>query len=79
MSTFGVEMTDKEECLDTEYIGVASLDADEAIVLKLRAEGPGITGDGTLVYPKGHPDYDKILEHTGPLQIGISVPVRPWD
>ena len=61
-------------------IGSATMTADGTIILDLRAEGPGgTTGDARLVYPRGHRQYDKILEHLGGLRAGETKPVPPFD
>lgn len=60
-------------------IGVASLDAEDAIVLDLRAsDGRGILGDGRIVCPTGDPRYAEVLSHLGGLAPGESKPVPPW-
>jgi hypothetical protein len=60
-------------------IGAASLDADGAITLDLRAsDGRGILGDARLVCPKGDPRYADLLAHLGGLVPGESKPVPPW-
>ena len=60
-------------------IGQATMRADGAIILDLRATAPGIHGDGRLVYPRAHPRYQEILKHLGGLKPGQSKPVPPWD
>jgi hypothetical protein len=60
-------------------IGTAEMKSDGTIVLRLRAELPGGgSGEGQLVYPKTHPDYQKILDHVSPIAPGETVLVRPW-
>ena len=60
-------------------IGTAEMKPDGTIVLRLRAELPGGgSGEGQLVYPPGHLDYKKILEHVSPIAPGETVAVRPW-
>jgi hypothetical protein len=62
-----------------ESIGAATMKDDGTIVLRLRASSPhGSVGEGTLVYPPTHPDYQSILSHIGPLRKGQTVPVKPW-
>jgi len=61
------------------HIGIAWMEPDGTIKLKLRAVGPaGIKGDGLLSYPANHEQYQSILDHIGPLQPGETVPVLPW-
>lgn len=62
-----------------DAIGVATMEPDGTIVLQLRAEGPGVIGDGLLRYPRGHAQYDEVLAHLGGLTVGQSKAVPPWD
>lgn len=62
-----------------QIIGVAWMEEDGTIVLRLRAEGPdGLRGTGMLTYPKNHPQYAEIMAHVGPLEPGEHKPVAPW-
>jgi hypothetical protein len=62
-----------------ESIGVASMEPDGTIVLRLIARGPGgMTGEGLLRYPRSHPQYKEILNHVGPMQPGEARSVAPW-
>lgn len=54
------------------------MDENLTISMKLRAEGPGVIGVGTLVYPKDHPNYAEILSHLGPMKPGQEVNVLPF-
>ncbi|WP_374571175.1 hypothetical protein [Phenylobacterium sp.] len=64
---------------DCPAIGVARLEADGAVVLRLTAEGPGgLHGDGMLRYAPSDPGYQAVREHIGPLKPGETVPVCPW-
>jgi hypothetical protein len=68
-----------EEQSPKESIGVATMKDDGTIVLRLRAKTPqGGLGEGTLVYPPTHPQYQNILSHIGPIRKGETVPVKPW-
>jgi hypothetical protein len=63
----------------SEPIGVATMKDDGTIVLRLRAKTPqGGIGEGSLVYPPTHPQYQNILSHIGPIGKGQTVPVKPW-
>ncbi len=59
-------------------IGMARMLPDGTIVLDLRAETGGATGDAQFRYPKEHPQYREILEHVGGLEPGQEKPVPPW-
>ena len=62
-----------------ESIGVATMEADGTIVLRLIARGPGgLRGEGVLRYPVDRPKYQEILDHVGPLKPGELRPVAPW-
>ena len=68
---------EEEKLKDT--IGIATMKDDGTIVLRLRAKSPhGTVGEGTLVYPPTHPQYQNILSHIGPIRRGQTVPVKPW-
>ncbi len=77
--SFGIAALGAEPKSEPATIGTAEMKADGTIVLRLRAELPGGgSGEGQLVYPPGHPDYKKILEHVTPIAPGQTVLVRPW-
>ena len=58
---------------------MATMQADGAIVLYLRATGPGgIAGDGQVTYLPFDPRYQEVLAHLGGLKPGQSKPVPPW-
>ena len=70
---------DVEEEKPKDSIGVATMNDDGTIVLRLRTKSPhGGVGEGTLVYPPTHPQYQNILSHIGPIRKGQTVPVKPW-
>lgn len=60
-------------------IGVATMQADRTLVLRLRAETEdGATGEGYFTYAPGDADYESVLVHVGGLAPGQSKPVAPW-
>lgn len=60
-------------------IGVAKMQEDRTIVLRLRAESEdGATGEGYFTYASGDKDYESVLRHVGGLVPGQSKPVPPW-
>jgi hypothetical protein len=62
-----------------ESIGVATMQADGTLVLRLRAETEdGATGEGYFTYAPGDTDYASVLQHLGGLAPGESKPVPPW-
>jgi hypothetical protein len=73
-------------CADTpdrgktmDWFGMAMMRSDRTVVLQLRSRGPGGEVAETLLeYPPSHPDYRKILEHTGRLEVGVWKSVPPW-
>ena len=66
--------------MQSEYIGIAEMEADGTIVLRLNAplDGGATVGHGYFSYPIGAPQYQDILRHVGPLEPGENKPVRPW-
>lgn len=61
-----------------DSIGVARMEPDGTIILQLRAEGPGMTGDAMFSYAPDHPQYQMVLAHLGGLKAGEQKPVPPW-
>jgi hypothetical protein len=62
------------------YIGMATMTADETIVLTLSSTDPrtGIHASGQFKYVPGNPRYDEVLRHLGGLRPGQRKPVPPW-
>lgn len=55
------------------------MEPDGTVVLQLRAMGErGILGDARLIYPRSHPQREKVLAHLGGLRPGETKPVKPW-
>ena len=65
-------------CAKVESIGVAHMDADGTITLRLRSLPPGPIGEATLTYKPGDPKYEEIKRHLGGIAPGEYKPVRPW-
>ena len=64
----------------SESIGTAYMLPDGAIVLTLRASGPGsIIGDAQFKYIPSDPKYQDMLRHLGGLRPGETKAVPPWD
>jgi hypothetical protein len=62
-----------------EPIGVAWMEADGTLVIELFRTGDGQYAHALWRYPKSAPDYQKMLDHIGPLTPdGKRVPVMPW-
>ena len=59
-------------------IGSATMLSDGTIVLDLRARREGMIGDARLYYPPTHPEYKRILNHLGGLNVGETKLVRPF-
>jgi hypothetical protein len=59
-------------------IGEAEMLADGTLVLRLRAEGEGMIGDGVLTYPPGDERLPAVLAHLGGLRPGERKPVAAW-
>jgi hypothetical protein len=61
------------------WYGAAMLEADGTIVLQLRSvQADGTIAEGMIHYPKTHPEYQRILVHTGKLMVGVWKPIPPW-
>ena len=60
-ATLSTKAQDVEEEKPRDFIGVATMNDDGTIVLRLRTKSPhGGVGEGTLVYPPTHPEYQNI-------------------
>ncbi len=60
-----------------ETIGIATQEADGAIVLQLRAPSDGgPVGDALVRYLPRDPHYAVVAKHVGPIPKGGSVPVK---
>jgi hypothetical protein len=62
----------------TPSIGVATMEKDGTIRMRLRSAGPGPAGEGSFSYAKTNPDYNKVLKHIGGLKPGEIKSVPPW-
>ena len=65
-------------CEAYESIGVAHMDQDGVIVLRIRSLPPGPIAEGEFRYAPGDPEYDNIKQHLGGIAPGESKSVRPW-
>ena len=64
---------------DKGSVGLATMEADGTIVLRLRADsGDGVTGHAVITYPPAHPNYESVLSHLGGLAPGETKSVPPW-
>jgi hypothetical protein len=69
----------KSPCAIAEPIGVAWMEKDGTLFVELFRTGDGQFAHALWRYPKTAPDYQKMLDHVGPLNPdGKSVPVAPW-
>jgi hypothetical protein len=59
-------------------IGTARMTESRAVVLTLRATGPGLTGDAEVTYRPGDQHYAMVVAHVGGLEPGESKPVPPF-
>jgi hypothetical protein len=65
-------------CEDVESIGVAVMDRDGVITLRIRSLAPGPIAESEIRYAPNDPRYDEIVKHLGGLSPGQTKPVRPW-
>jgi hypothetical protein len=62
-----------------DSIGIATMDDAGTLHLFLRAESPeGDMGDAMFEFPRGHADYQSIIDHLGGMRPGEQKPVPPW-
>ena len=65
--------------MSQESIGMATMNADRTIALRLRAEtDDDAEGEGYFTYSPTDTDYESVLRHIGGLEPGESKPVPPW-
>lgn len=64
---------------ETEYVGVATMLPDGTIVLHLRAETDGVSGETHVEYKPNDPNYDEIITHIGGIEVGEEKFVPSWD
>lgn len=62
---------------ELENIGVASIESDGTLHLRLRFGADG-RSEAYQVYRKDHERYAEILAHIGEIEPGDFKPVRPW-
>jgi hypothetical protein len=65
-------------CAKVESIGVAHMEQDGTITLRLRSLPPGPIAEGTLTYKPGDPKYEEIKKHLGGIAPGEYKSVPPW-
>jgi len=64
---------------DPPYIGVATMQPDGRIEMRLRAIPPGGgSAEGFITYKPGDPDYAEMLVHLGGLKPGETKLVPRW-
>lgn len=62
-----------------EAFGVATMQADGTLVLRLRSDGPhGERGEQEVVYKPDNPRYHAILAHVGDIKPGEKKKIAPW-
>ncbi len=69
---------DDPACQSTSSIGVARMDSDGVITMRVRSLPPGPVAEGELRYAPADPDYQEIVAHLGGIRPGESKPVPPW-
>jgi hypothetical protein len=64
-----------------QSIGVAWKEADGTIIVRLRAESEGCTGDLNMRFAKAHPKYAQVLAYLGGLSDDPedAVVIYQWD
>jgi hypothetical protein len=69
---------DDPPCESVASIGVAYMDADGVITLRIRSLPPGPIAEGEFRYEPDDPHYQDIVAHLGGIKPGETKPVRPW-
>jgi hypothetical protein len=69
---------DNLPCTQVESIGVAHMEQDGTITLRMRSLPPGPIAEGTLTYKPGDPKYEEIKKHLGGIAPGETKSVPPW-
>lgn len=81
LTTFAAIAGDEDDlarCKATASIGVAYMEKDGTIRLRIRSLPPGPIAEGEFRYAPGDRDYESIRAHVGGLTPGESKPVPPW-
>jgi len=60
-------------------IGVVWMETDSSIVVRIRAEGPGMVGEANMLFTTGHPKYQQVLNFVGGLAPEEAKSVFEWD
>lgn len=62
------------------FFGVATIDPAGTLCLQLRTEEPDRpVAEGYFCYQKLDPEYQKIKDHVGPIQVGEQKVIEPFD
>jgi hypothetical protein len=72
------DKNDDPPCESVASIGVAHMDADGVITMRLRSLPPGPIAEGEFRYEPGDPHYQEIVLHLGGIKPGETKPVPPW-
>jgi len=59
------------------FIGVAWIENDGTIKMRLYSPDRNSHAGMSLVYPVSHRYYQAVFDHLGPMRPGENVPVRP--
>jgi hypothetical protein len=64
---------------DTEFFGVATIDTQGRICLRMRSSAPGQpVAEGLLCYSPGDPQYEAVRAHVGNLNLGTQKVIQPF-
>jgi hypothetical protein len=61
-----------------ESIGVASIDSEGTLHLRLKSSGPGPAGEAYIMYKKTDKNYAEVIAHIGGIKPGEFKSVPPW-
>ena len=65
-------------CTQVASIGVAHMDKDGTITLRIRSLPPGPIAESTLTFKPGDAKYEEIKTHLRGIAPGEYKPVPPW-
>lgn len=72
-------MNEEDQLDELDAIGEAWLDDDGTIRMHLKRTGDGQHVNALLAYPKGDPNYEKVLMHLNGLKQGEKKLVPAWN
>jgi hypothetical protein len=69
---------DDPPCESVASIGIAHMDADGVILMRIRSLPPGPIAESELRYEPSDPHYQEVVLHLGGIRPGETKSVPPW-